>query len=453
MRPAALLRVVVASGLLAFGCGGSASEPRAPGAPRSEGEARARFEAVEDEILRELASLDARVALRAHIVLREDDLRRVAMSAVLAEDTGAVLLPSGAVDPFSFGARERGVSALGAKLAKLPEGASSARGERELLARLVAEEALRLTEEKQLPRSASALVRALVSTWREPTSAAEAEKRDRDVSRRLREVRESLGRAPLDRARARDLDDALDALEHLVDTPIFRSATAEVAHLRAALEAGEATRPSGISSWEQFRPLLRAHLGVDVSAEDLDRTLTAAEARARALSERAGAEAALSRDETSGRLESLLFVERACLDAVPGSRVRSMAASPEREPACHLRHATAEAPEAARAARALALMALHDHVVVARWALEVARGSASLEHAVSTHHLLAPPSAGLRAKLERVAVARPVAAVGAGLAAALLLEGADPATRAKAWSALGDVPFDVAARDLHSPSP
>ncbi len=436
-------------------CGASGAEERGPQTPNaaSERAALAQFETLEDEILRDLATLDLRVARRSRVSLTNEDLRKIGMSAVLSEDESVVLV-DGRIDPFSFAARARGLAAVRAKLAKLPAKlpangrtpSDAPQLERGLLEALVDEEAFRLDEEKALPRSASALVRALVETWRNPDSAAVAEERDRAVARRLREIRESVagGSSSLDVSRARDLDDALDALEHLVDNPMFRASTAELVRVRQTLEErGGGGEAKPVSTWEDLAPRLTAHLGGKNSADSLAKALAEAEQRSRALAEPALQSSGLTRDALSSRLEPLLFASGACVDAVPGSRIRSMAASPEREPACHLRHAVARADD--DAARALAFAALHDHVVVAQWALDVARGTSTLDRAARDRHLLAPPSSGLRAKLERFALARPTAAIGAGYAAWILLhDGADPVERAKAWSGIGEVPLDNA---------
>lgn len=448
------LAATVALSLAATACGSGAAGGGGPVAPREPDERAdlARFDALEDEILRDLATLDLRVARRSRMTLREEDLGRVGMSAVLTEDESVVLV-DGRIDPFSFSARARGLAAVRAKLERLPSRLPSAgRGgtdapelERGLLRFLVDEEAFRLDEEKRLPRSASALVRALVETWRTPESAVSAEQRDRAVARRLREIRESVtsgakGAHGLDVLRARDLDDALDALEHLVDNPMFRASTAELVRVRQELEehGGGQVRAS---SWEELAPRLTAHLGGAVSAESLAMVLADAETRSRALAVPALAASALSRDVLSGRLEPILFASGPCVDAVPGSRIRSMAASAEREPACHLRHSVANAQD--EMSRALAYAALHDHVIVAQWALDVARGTTTLDRAARDRHLLAPPSSALSAKLERFALARPTAAIGAGYAAAILLaEGTEPVARAQAWANLGEVPLD-----------
>lgn len=194
---AALMALAIASAACGAG-GATANGPAAPRASDERGDL-ARFDALEDEILRDLATLDLRVARRSRMTLREEDLGRVGMSAVLTEDESVVLV-DGRIDPFSFSARERGLTAVRAKLDEIPpklpaaggDGTDSPELERSLLRFLVDEEAFRLDEERRLPRSASALVRAVVETWRAPESAVSAEQRDRAVARRLREIRESV---------------------------------------------------------------------------------------------------------------------------------------------------------------------------------------------------------------------------------------------------------------------
>jgi hypothetical protein len=92
---------------------------------------------------------------------------------------------------------------------------------------------------------------------------------------------------------------------------------------------------------------------------------------------------------------------------------------------------------------------MHDHVIVAEWALAVAAGTATLEAAQAKHRLLSLPTPDLSARLERIALARPVAAIGAGEAVRLLVATDNPGTAA-AWSRLGDVPLDIATRELSS---
>jgi hypothetical protein len=123
-----------------------------------------------------------------------------------------------------------------------------------------------------------------------------------------------------------------------------------------------------------------------------------------------------------------------------------MAPPPERLGACHLRHLAATAPDAP--GRAAALVALHDSMVVALWALDVARGGTTLADATARRRLAAHGAVSTQARLERIALARPVDAIAAGVAAAMLLDGQDLPGRARAWCALGDVPLDIAAQKL-----
>lgn len=436
----------------ATACGPAAGQPQGPEARTGDG-AKA-FEQVEDEVLRDLAAVDRRIAQRARVTPSEEDLRRVAMAAVLREDP-TVAVVDGAIDPFSFDARARGLASAKQKIAALPSGPRSS--ERDLLTRVVEEEEVRLEEERALPRSASSLVRAIVETWQAPKSPREAADADRWLARRLASVREAMAGSndpttALDVVRARELDDALDALERLVSAPGFTSAMQELVRVRDALEAaGAKPAAKAHSEWTVIARRARAHLGITESPDDLARALAAAEADLRAQAEKAVASAGLRPDDLATSLEKHVFVSGPCLDAVPGSRVRSMAAPLEREPACHLRHLVSRMEDERE--RALALAAMHDHVAIASWALDVARGAFTIDEAEARHRLFVPVLPDTRARYERIALARPVSAIGAGEAVRILSAG-DAKTRAGAWSAVGDVPFDVARRELGAaPSP
>lgn len=435
---------------LAAGC---ASRAKPPEDPASDPATRVHaFEEAEDDVLRALAAIDRRIAKRARITPREDDLRKNAMTALFAEDP-TVFVVDGAIDPFSFDARARGLAAVKEKIAKMPTNLPATSAgmtpapafERELLARLVEEEVLRLEEERALPRSASALVRAIVDTWPAPANVEQIGERDRWIARRLSELRESLAKETLDAVRARELDDALDALEHLVDAPGFQKSTAELVRVREALEAQGTSPPEGAhSEWLDVARRLRAHVGIVTPPEELERAFDAAEKDLKKRADAAAIAAKIPRDVLVTRLASAVFAPGECLDAVPGSRVRSMATPPERAPACHLRHFVAGATDAT--SRAVALAALHDHVVVAQWALDVARGKGALAQATNRHLLFALPSPDTMARLERLAQARPVIAIAAGELARILASSDDPAKVARTWNDRGDVPFDVAPK-------
>ena len=401
-------------------------------------------------MLRDLAAIDGRFASRAHLEPSEADLRRVAMAALLDDDS-TVAIVGGRIDPFSFAARERGLAAARRTVERLPPDPREP-SEAVLLRAVVDAELTRLDEEKRLPRSASALVRALVADMHPPANEGEAAALDRWLVRRLAMVRESIAAtataSDLDVVRARELDDALDALEPVMPAASYPAATKELVRLREAVEAaGSRPEAKARSDWELVSRRVRAYLGEPASAEELARELDAVERELRRTAERAQAEAPTERHALLASLERVLFPAAPCVDAIFDSRVRSMAAPPEREASCHLRHLVAEAKDGPPQTRALALAAMHDHVVVAEWALDVARGASTLGNAEDKHHRLLAVPPPMRSRLERIALARPVAAIGAGLTAKILTDG-DPFARAAAWSELGDVPLDVAAQKL-----
>jgi hypothetical protein len=443
--------------LLPAACGGPEAQTPAAGGKDSTARVRA-FEEMEDEILRDLSTVDGRFARRARITPRPADLDRVAMQALLAEDPTVAVI-DGAIDPFSFEARARGLASAKKKIAGLPtdlpksgEGAAQSPAfERDLLARLVDEEVLRLDEERALPRSASALVRAVADTWSPPKSAEEAEGRDRWLAKRLDQVHDSLASnatAALDPVRARELDDALDALEHLIDVPGFTKATQALVRVREALES-QSARPaeSAHSEWEAIAKRMKVHLGVTYGPENIDVMLADAQKRFAALAKAAREAQKLDADAHARELARVMFATGECADNIAGSRVRSMTPPPERVAVCHLRQAVARA-EPSGMTLSVAYAALHDHVVVARWALDVARGTSTIAQASSKHHFMTPAALDERARYERIALARPVAAIGAGLAAALLVVGDNPPKQARAWALFGDVPLDVAGTEL-----
>lgn len=450
------------------GCGGARVGATASSAQSDEARRVSAFQEAEDDVLRRLAAIDRRFAARARLEPREPDLRRLAITSMLAEDPTLGVI-DGTIDPFSFDTRGRGLATVQAALAKAPSDLPvGARGmlpspalERELLERLVAEEIVRLEEERMLPRSASALVRGIVETWSSPTSQRQAAERDRWLARRLGEIRTAVtasaeegvaGAAALDVVRARELDDALDALEHAASSAGLVLATAELVKLREALEAA-ASRPAAVarSDWRYVARRVRVHLGITLTPEALGARLTSLEQALRGEAEAALGASHLTPDAVANGAAPLVFAGEPCAMAVPGSRLRSMSPPPERAAACRLRQTVASADDAT--SRVFALVAMHDHVVIAQWALDVATGSATIAEATGKHRTLSSPGPHMVARWERLALARPTAAIGGGLAAGVLSATADHGARARAWAELGEVPLDVAERELSSREP
>jgi hypothetical protein len=424
-------RFGIATLVVVFGCGGAVPAPSSGAKPVALVES---FDRAEEDVLRDLASIDARFARRARIRPTGADVERVTMAAVLREDASLATV-DGAIDPMSFDARARGLSSAKQKADGLPGSGL----EKELLRRLVDAEIVRLEDERALPRSASAMVRAFVDGWRPPASEHDAAALDRWLGRRLGEIDASLASPPhpapgsgsggFDTMRAHELDDALDALER--ETAGLPEATRALVRLRESLEGVGARGPSPkASDWTFVTARANAELGCEPDA--LARSLVDLEAKTRLHAEGASGPA--------------LYATGPCVDAIPGSRVRSLAAPDEREPACHLRQLVAIAGDDA-GARAQAMAAMHDHVVVALWAIEVARGERTITETALHHRLSKMPPPTERARLERLAVVRPLVAIAAGETVRVLFEG-DPFARAQAWRSVGDVPYDIAEREL-----
>ena len=168
-----------------------------------------------------------------------------------------------------------------------------------------------------------------------------------------------------------------------------------------------------------------------------------AERELRALAKEASAHA----DEraVSKLAESMTFIPGTCGPSDPGSRVRALGPPPERSFICGALHALHDAAD--EASRAAAAVALHDEAVVALWALAI-HGSRGTGHMPDSAAVIAHPFFGAQpdreARLVRIAEARPVAAIGAGLGAGLMV-GAKMTDR---WLAFGDAPLDVIQREL-----
>jgi hypothetical protein len=371
------------------------------------------------------------------------------MAAVLADDPSLAAV-DGAVDVFSFDARARALAALREKIAHSRAAPTT---DASLLARIVDAEVARVEVERDLPRSASALVRALVATWQPPATQEASADRDRWLSRRLTEVTRSLDSTEyeaFDVVRARELDEALDGLERLAESGGLSRAMAALVALRERLEALHDVPLRVSAAWPAVARGLRVHLGVEFTPEALDARLNELVTTLLA----ALAEAGKGASTAKAAAVALLFGTSACSIPVSNSLVRSMEAPPERLATCEIRRLAASTADAS--ARAHALVVFHDYVTVARWALDVARGTSTLREAVAKHRPLSQPDS--TAPWERLAVVQPVVALGAGLAVATLYGGAPSefttvARRARAWSELGDVPYDIAELELRSITP
>ena len=103
-----------------------------------------------------------------------------------------------------------------------------------------------------------------------------------------------------------------------------------------------------------------------------------------------------------------------------------------------------------------ALVALHDETVVALWALALHADGLTPDRAIAAAHPFFGAQPEREARLVRFAEARPVAAIGAGLAADFLTRtrNADDARATSGrWLSFGDAPLDIVERELSTSVP
>jgi hypothetical protein len=426
------------------------------------------FFAAEEKILGQLAAVDSRFARRMGRPPPEELVHAAIVQALAAGDADLAVVDD-ALDPFSFTARARGLDAAKDVLSKAPRpetdipvgGVPVARPklERELLERLVAEEAARLDEERALPRGAGALLRGIAEAWQPPETPAAAQERDKWLAGRLDLVRGSLATGTLSAAGLQDLDAVLDPLERIADSAALTKTLGATAQLRVAI--GKAAPAQGDAArWANVQAALLAHLGLSLGAADLRARLDDAERTLRVAAKDAVAKA----DERAVAFysEKLSFAVGTCTEGARvesphpegspvgsslagGSRVRALAPPPEREFICGARHPLHDAKH--EVARAAALVALHDEAVVALWSLD-ANGAPSDAATQTSTAKGAHPYFGAQPvremNLRRIAESRPVAAVGVGLAAAMVIqEGV-----LERWLAFGDAPLDIVEREV-----
>jgi hypothetical protein len=442
---------------LAGGCAVSGAPVRAPSGPTGATPAEERAQTtelaqVEDTAIGWMVAADPRLALRANAPAPGSVLERVGMEAMLAEDTAAVIRGS-SLDLFAFRARahalDEAAKAVAALRTPLPEvgplGSALARPrlERELLERLIAEERARVDDEAKLGDASGELVRAVVSTWTLPGRPQEVVDRDVWISKHLLEVRDSL-RDPARQSGPADLDVALYPLERLLAPLQYPRGTAALVQVRLAMDADMRAVPR-LRDAATITRALKVHLGLDVDSTSLVPRLERLEARLHDAAERALQEAgADARRGIEAKARELLLVERPC-PPVADSRVRAMAPPPERAAVCGALRALTE--EGAPAA----LLTLHDDVLLALAAVKPAPPSRT--------GLLSHPEDDTVDTLQRLARERPVVVLGAALAAEILYPdpGGNPAPgaseRLAAWRALGEVPLDIAARELSLAAP
>ncbi len=443
--------LLLAMAAASIGCGSAAAQGVAPRTP-SDGDENASvgaFVASEARAIDALVAIDPRVARRFGEQASAGALEAIGTTAVLAEDATATVR-GGALDLFAFKARAATLTRLSAELAKsnaplpdvAPPGCAVARPrlERELLVREVEAERGRIAEESPLGDGSAPLVRAMVELWSPGATAAEWRDTDAWVTGHLLQIRDSY-ESPAPRTAVSDLEPTLFELEKLLVPMQFGKSAFALTQLHAALDKDARPRLAAMNP-DVLAARARVHLGVTVTAA------LPAEIAATAEAIQAGLDATLAgangeaRDAVEKEARSRIFLEKNCA-AVVGTRVRSAAPPPERDAICHAL-ALAQRTES----RAAALMAIHDEVVIAGWALTPPSPRAHL----ATLSFRADDD--LADTMKEMAAARPLTPLAVGVVAAFLYRAPADAMRvAAAWQALGDMPIDLAERELSGAPP
>jgi len=436
--------LVMAASLSSVACASTAGQSASPRAS-AQGDERANvaaFAALEVDAIDVLAAVDPRLARRFDVHGSPEALQAIGTTSVLAEDATATVR-GGALDLFAFKARAAALTRVAADLARstapLPDVAAGAtarpRIERELMSRAVAEERARIAEESPLGDASAPLVRAMVELWAPGATATDWRDTDTWVTERLLQIRDSY-ESPPPRTAASDLEPALFELEKLLVPLQFGKSAFALTQLHAALDKDARAKLAAMSPGE-LAARARVHLGVQVNAalaSDLAAAADAIKATLDAIVADASGEA---RDAIEKRARTMLFADVKC-PVVAGSRMRASPPPPERAGVCNVLELAQRTDD-----RAAALMALHDEVVVAGWALTPPSPRAHLAT------LSFRVDDDLADTMKEMAAARPLVPLAAGAVASFVYRApADAPRLAAAWQSFGEAPLDIAEREL-----
>ena len=409
------------------------------------------FVADEDRLLSVMAASDARIAARG-ITIDPASLHHATMGAILAEDP-SLAMEGDRPDVFSFDVRGRaieGAAGLVARWKTPPEDVLGTRPalELELLGRFVASEKLRLASERDLPRSASGLLGALATTWRTP-EVKDVGDRDEWLARRIGEVTKSFAPKSLTADERDELEDAVDPLEHLLEG--FPKSRAALVELRVAVQRVDlAEKPR--DRWDVVSARLAADTGMKLSAETLLAFLvTEAKSVRDEIDKLVGVKLT---EDVAARAADLVLAANpnpggTCRAPFTGSKMRALGPPPERAFDCTMRTRFIDAHTADE--NFDVLVAMHDAVVAAAWALVYARGGDATTIALATPKLVAPLAPTASGRLTRFAVTHPVEAISRALSIEWVMRNGlgEAALRADAWRTWGDAPLDIVDRELH----
>ena len=439
MKKLVLLALLVA-------CGGQASVPAVHPRPKPSRVELDQFLSDENRALEVMAAADARVAARG-IDVDPTTRHHAAMGAILAEDP-SLAMEGNRPDVLSFEVRARALDSASALLARWKTAPADVDGSRpdlelQLLGRMIATEKLRLASERDLPRSAGILLGALATTWRTP-DVKDVGERDEWLARRIGEVTKSLSPKSLTADERDDLDDALDPLERVIEgLPKSRAALVD---LRLAVQRVDlAAKPR--DRWDEVGARLASDAGMRLSSETLLAFLTT---EAKALHEEIDKLVGVKvTEDVAARAGSSLLAPPSACHAQVSSRLRALSPIEERAFDCDLRARIIDAHTAAE--NLDVVVAMHDAVVAAAWAVIIARGGDATTIALGAPKLIAPLSPTIEGKLTRFAATHPVETITRALSIEWIMRNGlgDAAMRADAWRNFGDAPLDVVEREVH----
>jgi hypothetical protein len=146
--------------------------------------------------------------------------------------------------------------------------------------------------------------------------------------------------------------------------------------------------------------------------------------------------------------EALVLEPGTCGGDAAVSRVRALAPPPERAAVC----GALRALDAAKTEDGflVALVALHFDATAALWTLAIHEGNVDPDRAAERTRPILPIPPEREARIIRLAAARPLVTLGAGLAAELLTRdpSVDPREAARRWLTFGDAPLDVVEAEV-----
>lgn len=407
----------------------------------------------EEAFLRAFAATDprllSRIGISAGLSPSEQDLDELGTRLATkrpGEHTDVRGLVGASLDPFALAARKSEGKLAYERFVEASHGAASP--EADLARRFFLAERARATLEEDLTAYGGTLLLASTANLRDADSADAISARDAWLAERLGDVDDAFAAKKTSPSHRRELADALDPIERLLlgepGAPgaaqvRFPRAFAVLAKLRET--TGEARMMSEgalpeVAPSDLTIPL--AVLGEERRPDEIAKTLTEAETALAAKAKEALATLS-DRDADRARLAAgkRLALRAPCKQSVPGSLLRSLPASPEREAGCLAVHGLVEAKTAQEVAEAWVL--LHDRTAVALWSITFHGLASTLAVARGKATMLSLAEEPTKSALLRKAALLPGFALGPGLVAALVVRGgkADSA-HASRVAAFGD---------------